>query len=118
MLVSVYRTDLNWFEPNHETIWVNFAVICLYRSLASPEIDSAALRKSSELISNDVLDSPPLLDHRQFASLEEANLRILQLETKVRELYGLLGDLKESTPKKFPDVEFLNYKNRKRILVG
>uniref|UniRef100_A0A182SDJ7 Uncharacterized protein n=1 Tax=Anopheles maculatus TaxID=74869 RepID=A0A182SDJ7_9DIPT len=41
--------------------------------------------------------------------LHEAKRQILELERKIQELEGRI-------PRKYPDVTFLNYKNRKRIL--
>lgn len=43
--------------------------------------------------------------------LHEAKRQILELERKIQELEGRI-------PRKYPDVTFLNYKNRKRILVS
>uniref|UniRef100_A0A2M4AI85 UDP-glucuronic acid decarboxylase 1 n=2 Tax=Anopheles triannulatus TaxID=58253 RepID=A0A2M4AI85_9DIPT len=42
--------------------------------------------------------------------LHEAKRQILELERKIQELEGRI-------PRKYPDVTFLNYKNRKRILI-
>lgn len=43
--------------------------------------------------------------------LHSAKKQILELERKIQELEGRI-------PRKYPDVTFLNYKNRKRILVS
>lgn len=44
------------------------------------------------------------------SSLEEAQKRILELEEK-------LAALEVRIPKKYPEIKFLNYHSRKRILV-
>lgn len=43
--------------------------------------------------------------------MDEAKKRIFELESKLRELEARM-------PKKHPDVRFLNYQARKRILVS
>ena len=49
-------------------------------------------------------------DHVEINNLYEAKRRIRELEEK-------LASLEFRIPKKFPDVKFLNYRSRKRILV-
>lgn len=53
----------------------------------------------------------------QIDDLDEANKRIAELEKKINELSSLVKQIGASIPKKYPDVTFLNYKNRKRILI-
>lgn len=47
-------------------------------------------------------------------SIEEARIRIRELESKLQQLEAAF---KNGVAKDFPTVKFLNYKNRKRILV-
>lgn len=61
-----------------------------------PPMENNAERKGAE---SDVTD------------LAEAKRKIAELETK-------LQSLETRIPKKYPDVKYLNYKSRKRILVG
>lgn len=51
------------------------------------------------------------VDHVEITNLNEAKRRIRVLEEK-------LANLELRIPKKFPDVKFLNYHSRKRILVS
>ena len=46
----------------------------------------------------------------KYSELIEAQLKIKQLELKIQEL-------EDRIPRKYPDVTYLNYKNRKRILI-
>lgn len=61
-----------------------------------PQMDSQVDRKAAE---SDITD------------LAEAKRKIAELETK-------LQSLETRIPKKYPDVKYLNYKSRKRILVN
>ncbi|XP_058129894.1 UDP-glucuronic acid decarboxylase 1 [Anopheles ziemanni] len=54
-------------------------------------------------------DYDPAHDFRM-NELYEAKRQILELQRKIQELEGRI-------PRKYPDVTFLNYKNRKRILI-
>lgn len=47
----------------------------------------------------------------RLVEMHEAKKQILLLQLKIQELEGRI-------PRKYPDVTFLNYKNRKRILVS
>lgn len=87
-----------------------YTVVCWYRSLASTDAAIAVTKVDS------ALDSPLLAG--KFTNLDEANQRIAELEARVNEIEMMLKDLKGTTAKKFPDVTFLNYRNRKRILVS
>lgn len=44
-------------------------------------------------------------------SIEEAKNKIRELEIRIKQLEG-------GNPRRFPDVKFLNYRTRKRILVS
>uniref|UniRef100_A0A182W174 UDP-glucuronic acid decarboxylase 1 n=1 Tax=Anopheles minimus TaxID=112268 RepID=A0A182W174_9DIPT len=57
---------------------------------------------------NLALDDPE--QESRLNELHEAKRQILELERKIQELEGRI-------PRKYPDVTFLNYKNRKRILI-
>lgn len=59
----------------------------------------------------DAEDEPPDGDIRD---IEEAKVRIRELEGKLQHLEAAI---KNGVAKDFPTVKFLNYKNRKRILV-
>lgn len=86
--------------------------------MASPDLDNVEEegRRDSLLSDIDVADEPPVKE--RYTDLAEANRRIQQLESKVAELYNMVKEVKVPKPeRKFPDVSFLNYKNRKRILV-
>lgn len=50
-------------------------------------------------------------DTTKNSEIMEAQMMIRKLEAKIRQLEGRM-------PRKHPDVNFLNYKNRKRILVS
>lgn len=51
-------------------------------------------------------------DHlRQAKGIDEASKRIKHLEGKIKQLESRI-------PKQFPNVKFLNYRERKRILVN
>lgn len=54
------------------------------------------------------------LGRNQISDLSEAKKRIEELEEKLRNIEAMVND---RIPKNFPTVKFLNYKNRKRILV-
>ncbi|XP_055371192.1 UDP-glucuronic acid decarboxylase 1 [Condylostylus longicornis] len=49
-------------------------------------------------------------EHRLRKELEETKTRLKQIENRIMEM-------EKNIPKKYPDVKFLNYKNRKRILI-
>lgn len=67
--------------------------------------------RNEEKPENYVEVSPP---KNEINDLEYANKRIQELEEKLRNLELKVND---RIPKNFPTVKFLNYKNRKRILV-
>lgn len=59
----------------------------------------------------DMENDPPYVE---INDLQEAKTRIRELEDKLREIEA---KIESRVPKNFPVVKFLNYKNRKRILV-
>jgi hypothetical protein len=54
---------------------------------------------------------PPGSKMFEIQSLQEAQKKIKELEKKVR-------DLEKRIPQRYPDVRYLNYRSRKRILVS
>jgi hypothetical protein len=55
--------------------------------------------------------SPPGSKVHEFQSLQEAQKKIKELEKRVK-------DLEKRIPQRYPDVKYLNYRSRKRILVS
>ncbi|XP_050069600.1 UDP-glucuronic acid decarboxylase 1 [Anopheles maculipalpis] len=68
-----------------------------------------AKRRNEPLHGDDLALDDPERESR-LNELHEAKRQILVLERKIQELEGRI-------PRKYPDVTFLNYKNRKRILI-
>lgn len=99
-------------------------LIITYRSLLKhhtnssqsiPNFDKAdwALANShiNEDVEKDFTNVPQHITHQQLLNqLEHAKVQIAILEDRVRALEA-------STPRKYPQVKYLNYKNRKRILI-
>lgn len=94
-------------------------VVCLYRSLVTPESvleaapphpDTVAIDKEIEEITNVKSSLLKNVGAMYKRDLDEAYRRIADLEQKL----ALLSD---RIPQKYPEVTYLNYKNRKRILV-
>ncbi|KXJ69114.1 hypothetical protein RP20_CCG000070 [Aedes albopictus] len=115
-------------------------VICLYKSWGSPASAKLSLAIASDndneleggfdrgrfggrhpepRVAEQSRDGGVVADRREeldkeqdtrMNELHEAKKQILQLERKIQELEGRI-------PRKYPDVTFLNYKNRKRILI-
>lgn len=59
-------------------------------------------------------------NHQQFDNGNELDNKYTELEQtklKIKELEFKIQLLEDRIPKKYPDVTYLNYKNRKRILV-
>lgn len=105
-----YQTNCRFF-PSH-------LVVCLYRSFVYPErlinavphSDAVAIDKEIDEIAifKPELDNDVDTKHKE--DLHEAYRRIADLERK-------LASLSDRTPQKYPEVTYLNFKNRKRILV-
>lgn len=55
--------------------------------------------------------SPLAKEHQEITSLDDALLKIKNLEERLK-------DIEYRIPKKYPEVKFLTYKDRKRILVS
>ncbi|XP_046393241.1 UDP-glucuronic acid decarboxylase 1 [Ischnura elegans] len=89
------------------------AVVCVYRKwVVSAEIESNI--KSSALV-----DSVPKLadGNLKEAERESPVYDVDEARKRIRELEGKLRELEARIPNKFPDVKFLGYRSRKRILV-
>lgn len=100
---------------------ISFSVICSFKIFTRPDSDyvlpNSYTKKKYKY--RDVIGEsnipPPYhasdIDHVEINNLYEAKMRIRELEEK-------LANLELRIPKKFPDVKFLNYHSRKRILVS
>jgi hypothetical protein len=94
-------------------------VFCLYKSLDAPPIqmypddkyETAAATSASDNYIDSHRLAPPSQRQRQHDEL-------LAARTKIEELEQRISYLENHIPKKYPDVKFQNYKNRKRILVS
>lgn len=96
----------------------SFTVLCFYLNWALTEqiyVDEnlKLFEKTKSdvhhLIDNKIYDTA---DHiKQARNMEEASKKIKHLEGKIKQLESRI-------PKQFPDVKFLNYRERKRILVS
>lgn len=92
-------------------------MVCLYRSFVYPEILLGGVRRDAianyketgEGATADLQTSQDVSSKYQ-ADLKEAYRRIADLEQK-------LAMISERIPQKYPEVTYLNYKNRRRILV-
>lgn len=97
-----------------------FAVFCLYKSFISLEIidgiDTSRFAVLSDKNRGNVAARIEVQDHQEelsarYDELNEAKKRLKLLEMKIQTLENRIS-------KTYPDVLFLNYKNRKRILVS
>lgn len=96
-----------------------FSVICLYKTFASSQFGDKE-RHTNNNDDNDVIETifdtnnnDNIDNHHnklETSDVSDAKLRIKELEYKILQLETRI-------PRRFPDVTFLNYKNRKRILV-
>ena len=79
------------------------------------------MKNSFDQLNIDLVDQSPINqnDHIQKTQIVESH-RIELAETKARLklLENRIRELERSIPRKYADVTFLNYKNRKRILVS
>uniref|UniRef100_A0A1L8E1X4 UDP-glucuronic acid decarboxylase 1 n=1 Tax=Nyssomyia neivai TaxID=330878 RepID=A0A1L8E1X4_9DIPT len=84
-------------------------VICLYRTWASAiNGPREGVTQGDQIMG--VLPEPMPRDDNVAVELDRARRRMAQLEKKIQELEARI-------PIKYPDVKYLNYKNRRRILV-
>lgn len=89
-------------------------VICIYKTFVTSE----PLHVPHAL---DVQPGPMKENHQQFVNddneLDSRYTELEQTKLKIKELELKIQMLEDRIPKKYPDVTYLNYKNRKRILV-
>ncbi|XP_076752237.1 UDP-xylose synthase [Xylocopa sonorina] len=112
---------------------VAFSVICIilvlgfYKTLVSPEDEQSFARlhvrnrkphlediTDPETVNEKVQEVVEDVHDADIKNIEEAKIRIRELEGK---LQNLEAKVENRVSKDFPTVKFLNYKNRKRILV-
>lgn len=92
-----------------------FSVLGLYKSWGASEIQQQPVpvnHHDKTLQQSDAYEN--VLENNEAtksSEILEAQRMIRKLEAKIRQLEGRM-------PRKHPDVNFLNYKNRKRILVS
>ncbi len=67
---------------------------------------------------NDELDSKTKAEERLLKNQKDVFTEITLLKNKISELELSLEQAEFRVPKTFPTVKFLNYKDRKRILVS
>lgn len=68
----------------------------------------------TEIVTQKIRDAEDEASDGDIRDIEEAKIRIRELEGKLQHLEAAI---KNGVAKDFPTVKFLNYKNRKRILV-
>ncbi|PSN47752.1 UDP-glucuronic acid decarboxylase 1 [Blattella germanica] len=99
-------------------------VLCLYKSWVHTEELSYTFRdersgKSHHLVhttiqypATEINNEIPIMEMKsqEIHDLQEAQKRIKELEKKIK-------DLEKRIPQRFPDVKYLNYRSRKRILI-
>lgn len=83
-------------------------LIFLYKSLATSDIQDAGMDRENVIPEHET--SGALIIEQQQRELAEAKARIREIEAKLKQL-------ESNIPHKYPDVRFLNYKSRKRILI-
>ncbi|CAK9816973.1 UDP-glucuronic acid decarboxylase 1 [Anthophora plagiata] len=110
---------------------VAFSVICIilvlgfYKTLVNPEEEQSFSRvhprdrKShlediNDIESEKIQEAEEDVHYPDIKDIEEAKIRIHELEGKLQHLEA---KIENRVSKDFPTVKFLNYKNRKRILV-
>lgn len=88
-------------------------MVCSFKIFTRPDSDYVVPYNKKKYKYRDVIreNSPSSYDHVEINNLLDAKRRIRELEDK-------LSSLEFRIPKKFPDVKFLNYHSRRRILVS
>lgn len=98
----------------HTYIPFAFTVITLYKSLVKTEPIHVVERQNN----NEPKDSFNNVDHLiETNDLDAKYLELQIAQSKINELEYKIQQLEDRIPRKYPDVTYLNYKNRKRILV-
>lgn len=91
-------------------------MICIYKTFVTAESihvphesepQPKSIKENNQQL---LLDDDNEMERKYHTELAETKLKIIELERKIQLLENRI-------PKKFPDVAYLNYKNRKRILV-
>lgn len=93
-------------------MFVYILVLCLYRSWAYTEKVSYSYHDDkSEKVYNTVEQTMSQYPDTGSENLQGAQRQIKELEKKIK-------DLEKRIPQRYPDVKYLNYRSRKRILVS
>ncbi|XP_012225540.1 UDP-glucuronic acid decarboxylase 1 [Linepithema humile] len=100
LVLGFYKTLVTTEEER--SFGRNRAVVRNKVSFDNNEVGTQKIHEAEEEISDDI------------KNIEEAKIRIRELEGKLQHLEAAI---KNGVAKDFPTVKFLNYKNRKRILV-
>ncbi|KOX77943.1 UDP-glucuronic acid decarboxylase 1 [Melipona quadrifasciata] len=103
------------------------AVLGFYKTLVNPEDEQSFTRlhprdrksrledvNEIETVNEKVQETDDNVRYADIKNIEEAKIRIRELEGKLQHLEA---KIENKVSKDFPTVKFLNYKNRKRILV-
>lgn len=117
--VSLQWTLMRKIFVDIELYFFFLAVLCLYKTLPStrelnvydnvhPHFGVVGEGYHTQFAATDKLDIHK--NTYEYKDLQEAQKRIKELEAKLRKLEARI-------PQKYPDVKFLNYRSRKRILV-
>lgn len=93
-------------------------VICIYKTFVTTE--SIHVPQQQQQHAPETQPKSIKGNHQQFDNDNELDNKYTELEqtkSKLKELELKIQVLEDRIPKKYPDVSYLNYKNRKRILV-
>jgi predicted Holliday junction resolvase-like endonuclease len=97
-------------------VFIYILVLCLYRNWVYTEEISYTYHDKSGRLYNTVEETTHQYpaagrEVHEFQQLQEAQKKIKELEKRI-------GDLEKRIPQRYPDVKYLNYRSRKRILVS
>ena len=104
-----------------------FVVLCLYKKwvyteeISYPYHDkSGRLYHFSKIVEQATHQYPPVeINGNQSPYSKVHEIQTLQqAQKKIRELEKKIKDLEKRIPQRYPDVKYLNYRSRKRILVS
>lgn len=105
---------------NFEVIYrcSNFSVLCFYLNWAQTE--QIYIDNNLKLFEKQDAKAEHILDERISNNIdhEAHKQQIDEAAKKINRLEGKIRQLESRIPKQFPDVKFLNYRERKRILVN